>query len=114
MVDEKLRDGNPHGCGRVMFRDQAGRFTRKESSSEIDQRKADYKRDLMQKRTIIKEKLFEEYIHTFCCRGDASDFVESSRSDSPLVQIFESIVEENIVWEGIAEASNYLITMWKQ
>ena len=75
-----------------ILRDSTGRFTSNNLSSLPQQQKARYKREHLRKRGLLKEHIFEEYIHGVCCKGNGTDFLEASRSGGALVSIFEALI----------------------
>ena len=79
-------------CNGVPSRDSAGRFMPQYLNSGLKKR-AKQKRDHLKRRSLLKEKIFEEYIHAICCKGNEMDFLKASRSEEPVVLIFEALIE---------------------
>lgn len=86
--------GTPQAlCNRRPNRDRSGRFATPGAQSRRKGSRARQQRDYLKVRAVLKKTLFEEYLHAFCRPGRDEEYLPTSRSKGPLVEIFERLLK---------------------
>ena len=80
-------------CRPVVRRHGRGRFSIRSLQSRRRLRQSQQQRDYIRQREFLKKRLYEDYLHAFCLRGNSSDHISTSWSTIPLVEIFECLLK---------------------
>lgn len=78
-------------------RDTRGRYKSRRPNNERRTQRAQQQRDSERKRTALKRVLFEKFLHSFCLKGSSRDFLPAARSNGPLVEIFERLLNARYI-----------------
>lgn len=75
-------------------RDGTWRYTTRGHQSLLRKQRTQRQRLERRKRSVLKKKLYEDYMHVLSVKGNEQDFLPTSRSSGPLIEIFERLVKK--------------------